>query len=70
MHIVKKVSMQYIEMFQALDQGIVVIKDEEVNFQNDYFREILRMVDFEAQNENEILDQELFKIFREDPSNT
>ena len=66
---IKKVSQEYAEMFQALEEAIVVIKDGKINFQNEIFQFILEQVGEHADETNP-LDIKIFKIFRETDNNS
>ena len=58
-------------MFQALEEGIVVVKDGKINFNNDYFNLILNLAGCDSNMDSEkILELPLFKIFRENHENT
>jgi hypothetical protein len=60
-------SKEFIEMFQSLEEGILVIKNKTIDFSNDIFKEILTRISFdkEIKDIGEMLHQPIFKIFRE-----
>ena len=61
---IKKVSQEYADMFQALEEAIVVVKDGKINFTNEIFKSILDKVG-EHSDEASPLSLKIFKIFRE-----
>jgi hypothetical protein len=40
----KKVSDEFKEMFQFLEEGILLVKDKEISFSNDLFKDIITRV--------------------------
>ena len=44
MKTIKNISEEYSDMLQSLEEGIVVIKNNSINFSNDIFKEILQRV--------------------------
>jgi hypothetical protein len=46
---VKVISQEYIEMLQTLEEGIIVIKDNSIDFSNDISKKILSNVKFVPQ---------------------
>jgi hypothetical protein len=67
MKTIKNMSKEFIEMFQALEEGIIVIKDNVIDFSNDLFKEILTRIHLEKnlKSFDQVLDEKIFKVFRE-----
>lgn len=47
-----KISNEYMEMFQALEEGIIVVKNGSLNFQNGIFKQIIEWVGVGARAKN------------------
>jgi len=60
----KKIAKEYHEMLSSLKEGILVIKDDEINFANDIFYEILANVCLKHANKQSIFKTSVFKIYR------
>ena len=61
METIKKISNEYKDMLQTLEEAIVVVNEGKLNFQNDIFKSI---IDRAGATENP-LGMKIFKIFRE-----
>ena len=63
----KNVSEEFLEFFQFLEEGILLIKDNQVSFLNDIFIDIINrsICHFEPNESTEdILDKKIFKVYR------
>ena len=65
--VMKNVSKEFYEMFNTMEEGIVVFKDEIINFSNNAFREIINSFD-DDEIGLDLIKYKLFKIYRENKS--
>ena len=59
----KKISYEYKDMLSALEEGIVVIQDDEIIYTNEIFQDILHSLKNQGPNKN-IMDYQMFKIHK------
>ena len=66
MKTMKHVQDEFQEMFQCLEEGILLVRDQTINFSNDLFKDIIsRLKVNNAENEyTDTLDLKIFKVFR------
>ena len=55
------VSKEFYEMFNTMDEGIVLFKNELISFSNDTFKEIFKSFDDDGLN---LVKNKLFKIYK------
>ena len=64
----KKMSDELNEIFENLEEGIILIKNNSINFANKMFHKILQNIHLIHANENHIhegiLDYKIFRLFR------
>ena len=66
MKTIKKITKEYSEMLQSLQEGIVVVKDGTVNFSNEIFKDILGRAELQGSQTSDILDLNMYKEYRKE----
>lgn len=67
MRAIKKVSEDYQDMLESLEEGIVVVKNDRINFTNKIFKQIIKRLNLDYEDEavrKKLLDLKIFKVFR------